>query len=321
MNRLPADCREIEPYLLAVAGGEGDRQAARRVEGHVATCRSCREELRHYRAVDGLVHALRVAPLRGDDATLAHAQLTTRLADLRSRMVSFGIFPSPLGPLLIGRSDQGVALVRYLPPSGALSAQLRAQLGADAIEDPTATEALWAELVEYLEGRRARLDWPLDLRRMRSDFQRRVLEATAALPYGGVTSYAGIATRIGAPAAGRAVAQALRWNPLPIVIPCHRVIGSTGALVGYAGKRVELKQRLLAVEGVKAVAAHHEFRVRREAMYTLMAGEREYCVPTCGSLSSQPLSVLTLFGTRERAEAAGFTPCSSCRPDLHPLPA
>jgi len=141
------------------------------------------------------------------------------------------------------------------------------------------------------------------------------------LPYGAVTSYAGIAARIGAPSAVRPVAQALRWNPLPIVIPCHRVIGNSGALTGYAGRRVELKQRLLAVEGVRTVAVRHDFKVEREAMYTMVTGDREYCVPTCGSLPSQPLSTLTLFGTRERAEAAGFAPCTSCRPDLHPLPA
>ena len=91
------------------------------------------------------------------------------------------------------------------------------------------------------------------------------------------------------------------------MIPCHRVIGSDGDLVGYAGKRVELKQRLLAVEGVNArPAGDHDFKVHREAMYTLMNGEVEYCLPTCGSLAERPLSELTLFGTRERAEAAGF---------------
>jgi methylated-DNA-[protein]-cysteine S-methyltransferase len=321
MSKLAASCREIEPHLLAVATGEADRHATERVEDHVATCPPCRKELGHYRTVDGMVHSLRGAPMAGDDATLARAQLSASLADLRSRMVSFGVFALPLGPMLIGRSEQGVALVRYLPASGALPASVRRLLGDDAVEDRDATESLRAELQDYLEGRRARLDWPLDLRRMSSDFQRRVLEATAALPYGAVTSYAGIAARIGMPSAARSVAQALRWNPLPIVIPCHRVIGSTGALVGYAGKRIELKQRLLTVEGVKTVAARDDFRVPRESMYTLMAGESEYCVPTCGSLSSRPLSVLTLFGTRERAEAAGFAPCSSCRPDLHPLPA
>jgi methylated-DNA-[protein]-cysteine S-methyltransferase len=236
-------------------------------------------------------------------------------------MVTFGIFPSPLGPLLIGRSEIGVALVQYLPASGSLTGRVRRLLGDEAVEDRAATEGLRAELIEYIEGRRARLAWPLDPRRMRSDFQRRVLEATAALPYGAVTSYAGIAARIGAPSAVRPVAQALRWNPLPIVIPCHRVIGGSGALTGYAGRRVELKQRLLAVEGVKTVAARNDFKVDREAMYTMVTGDREYCVPTCGSLLSKPLSELTLFGTRDRAEAAGFAPCTSCRPDLHPLPA
>jgi methylated-DNA-[protein]-cysteine S-methyltransferase len=314
-------CDEIEPDLLAVAIGEASARAVERVDGHVATCRSCREELGHYRVVDGMVGDLRAAPLTGEDGTLARAELVSRLADLRSRMVGYGIFPSPLGPVLIARSEHGVALVQYLHKAGAIPGHVRRLLGEDAVEDRAATETLSAELVEYLEGRRARLDWPLDSGRMRSEFQRRVLEATAALPYGAVASYAGIAARIGAPSAVRSVAQALRWNPLPIVIPCHRVIGSTGALTGYAGKHVELKQRLLAVEGVRTVAAHHDFKVRREAMYTLMDGEREYCVPTCGSLSSQPLSVLTLFGTRERAEAAGFSPCTSCRPDLHPLPA
>lgn len=315
-------CREIEPHLLASAMGEAGPDAVERVRVHVAGCPECREELVRYRAVDSMVDTLRRAPGPDDDATLARAQLTSRLADLRSRLVTFGIFPSPLGPLLIGRSEMGVAVVQYLPASGSLTAHARRLLGEEAVEDRAATDGLRAELLEYLEGRRARLAWPLDPRRMRSDFQRRVLEATAALPYGAVTSYAGIAARIGAPSAVRPVAQALRWNPLPIVIPCHRVIGNDGDLTGYAGRRVELKQRLLAVEGIQAQpAGRHDFKVHRESMYTLMNGEVEYCLPTCGSLAERPISELTLFGTRERAEAAGFAPCSSCRPDLHPLPA
>ena len=241
-------CRAIEPDLLSVAVGEAGPTAAGRVEAHLATCGLCRAELTHYRAVEGMMATLRRAPLPDDDATLARAQLASRLSDLRSRMVGFGIFPSPLGRILIGRSEQGVALVQYLPADGSLSAGVRRLLGEDAVEDRAATEGLRAELVEYLEGGRARLDWPLDLRRMRSDFQRRVLEATAALPYGAVTSYAGIAARIGAPAAVRPVAQALRWNPLPIVIPCHRVLAK-GGLGGYSGEGgVETKRKLLQLE-------------------------------------------------------------------------
>ena len=321
MSPQPSSCRAIEPDLLSVAAGEAGPAAASRVEDHVATCAGCRDELGHYRALEGVMDTLRRTPLADDDPTLSRAQLASRLADLRSRMVGFGIFPSPLGRILIARSEQGVALVQYLPAGGSLPAHVRRLLGDDAVEDRAATEALQAELAEYLEGRRARLDWPLDLRRTRSDFQRRVLEATAALPYGAVTSYGGIAARIGAPSAVRPVAQALRWNPLPIVIPCHRVIGSSGALTGYAGQQVDLKHRLLAVEGVKSVATRDDFKIDRDKMYTLLVGDREYCVPTCGSLSSQPLSRLTLFAARERAEAAGYAPCTTCRPDLHPLPA
>ena len=320
MSEYPS-CRAIEPDLLTVATGEAGAVATERVERHVATCPPCRDELQQYRAVEGVLGALRLAPLFDDDATLSRAQLASRLADLRTRMVGFAVFPSPLGPVLIGRSEHGVALVQYVPESGALPAHVRRLLGDDAVEDRAATEDLGAELLEYLRGDRAHLDWPLDLRRMRSDFQRRVLEATAALPYGAVTSYAGIAARIGAPSAARPVAQALRWNPLPIAIPCHRVIGSGGTLTGYAGKRVDLKQRLLAVEGVKTVATGDGVRIRRESMYALVNGEREYCLPTCGSLLTEPLAGLTLFGTRAGAEAVGLEPCASCRPDLHPLSA
>jgi len=112
------------------------------------------------------------------------------------------------------------------------------------------------------------------------------------------------------------VAQALRWNPLPIVVPCHRVVGSTGALVGYAGSKVGLKQQLLAVEGVRTAAG---LRLPRDTMYVTLPGESGYCLPTCGWISTAEHHRFIFFGARARAEAAGLTPCSDCRPDLHPL--
>jgi methylphosphotriester-DNA--protein-cysteine methyltransferase len=83
---------------------------------------------------------------------------------------------------------------------------------------------------------------------------------------------------------------------------------------------VELKQRLLAMERVKTAPARNDFKLNREAMSTIVTGDREYCVPTCGSRLSQSMSTLTLFRTREGAEAAGFAPWATCRPDLHVLP-
>ena len=191
--------------------------------------------------------------------------------------------------------------------------------GGEAIEDGAEIEALYRDLVEYLAGRRIRLDWPIDLRAVTGGFQRRVLEATARLPYGAVRSYAGIAREIGAPRAVRAVAQALRHNPVPIAIPCHRVIGSSGVLTGYAGDKIGLKRQLLAVEGVHSAQSRRHVRIDRQRMYHLFRDDAEYCLPTCGSLPSTPLGDLTLFGARERAEAVGLRPCSSCRPDVNPL--
>ena len=318
MTRSPATCREIEPDLAALAAGEAGASATEAVEAHTAICPPCRDALRQYRAVEGLMGDLKRAPLPGADATLARAQLESRLADLRSRMVSFGLFSSPLGPILIARSEQGVSMVEYLESEAAAASRLARLAGDAAVERPAEVEALRRDLMDYLHGRRERLDWPLDLRWARSDFQRRVLEATARLPYGAVTSYGHIAREVGAPSATRAVAQALRWNPLPIAIPCHRVVGGTGDLTGYAGKKIDLKERLLALEGVP-VTTHGAHQVERRAMYVQYHAEAEYCVPTCGDLATTPLAELTLFGSREHAEVSGLRPCSSCRPDLHPL--
>ena len=320
MTPSSASCRRIEPDLVALAAGEAAPAAVHAVEEHTALCPPCRDALRQYRAVEGLVADLRRAPLPGADSTLARAQLESRLADLKRRMVSFGLFSSPLGPILIARSELGVSMVEYLESEGAASSRLARLAGEDAVESPAEIEALHRELLDYLHGRRTRLDWPLDLRWVRSDFQRRVLEATVRLPYGAVTSYGHIAREMGTPSATRAVAQALRWNPVPIAIPCHRVIGGTGDLTGYAGNKVGLKQQLLALEGVP-VATHGENQIVRRAMYVQYLAEAEYCVPSCGSLATTPLTQLTLYGSRERAEAVGLQPCSSCRPDLHPLSA
>ena len=146
-----------------------------------------------------------------------------------------------------------------------------------------------------------------------------LFSVAAQLPYAVLSSYGGIARCIGAPASVRAVAQALRHNPIPIAIPCHRVIGSGGDLTGYAGTRIGLKERLLSLEGVPV--GHRARRVERGHMYILGEGEVEYCVPSCGDIGAMSMVDLTLFGSRDRAEAAGLLPCSSCRPDLHPLEA
>jgi methylated-DNA-[protein]-cysteine S-methyltransferase len=319
MSRQPRVCVDIEPALMAAATGEAEPAAVERVQAHLERCAPCAAEYRAYQTLQGMVEALRRAPVPEREVVRARKRLEGRLAEHRHRTLFYRVFPSPLGNLLIAMSESGVSLVEYLWEAGDVRRSRLARLAdVEAVEDGDEVEARYRELIEYLEGRRTRLDWPLDLRLVRSDFHRTVLEATARIPYGAVTSYAGLASSVGRPAAVRAVAQALRWNPLPIAIPCHRVVGASGALTGYAGNRVSLKERLLRTEGVPA--AHGE--IARRAMYVALPEDDSYCLPTCAWLGTfEHPHRLVLFGSRQRAEAAGRKPCPDCRPDLHPLSA
>jgi O-6-methylguanine DNA methyltransferase len=134
----------------------------------------------------------------------------------------------------------------------------------EAVEDGASPRAL-PEFRAYVEGG-AELPWALDLRLARSPFQRKVLARTASIPYGAVVSYKRLASDLGQPRAVRAVAQALRWNPIPVAIPCHRVVGASGLLTGYAGGETGRKRQLLTTEGVPLVPAHNDFAVARGAI-------------------------------------------------------
>ena len=230
------------------------------------------------------------------------------------------MFDSALGPILLAHSEQGVVLLEYLHGRRDLGGSRLARMrGIEAVEDGGESEELYREFRAYVEGRAQQLPWALDLRLARSPFQRKVLERTASIPYGAVVSYKRLASDLGQPRAVRAVAQALRWNPVPIAIPCHRVVGASGLLTGYAGGETGRKRQLLTTEGVPLVPAHNDFAVARGAMYMLAPGDSEYCLPSCPSMETLRSGLLTYFGSRSRAEAVGLHPCTSCRPDLHPL--
>jgi methylated-DNA-[protein]-cysteine S-methyltransferase len=321
MNRMPQVCVDIEPDLIAAATGEAEPVTVNRVEDHIRGCASCDNEYTRYQAIDRVVTTWREAPNATAVVEGARKQLLSRLSDLKHRTFTYRVFPSPLGNILIALSEQGVSLVEYLGRAKNLAQSRLARIeDLEAIEDGAEIEGLYRELMEYLEGKRTQLTWPVDLRLVRSNFHRSVLRATCCIPYGAVMSYAGVACEVGKPTATRAVAQALRWNPLPIVIPCHRVVGSTGTLTGYAGNKTDLKERLLTVEGVPTVKAHHDSKIPHDALYVRFPGDDSYCLPTCPSLTPvEHPNRAVLFGSRERAERAGLQPCSTCRPDLHPI--
>jgi methylated-DNA-[protein]-cysteine S-methyltransferase len=189
----------------------------------------------------------------------AWARLRRRLAERASAAglveVAFERHDSPLGPLVLGATAQGLVRVG-LPAEGeeAVLDELAARISPRLLH--SSREALARarrQLDEYFEGSRRRFDVALDWR-LSLGFRREVLRATARIPYGRTASYREVAARAGSPAAVRAAGTALARNPLPILVPCHRVVPSGGGLGGYRGG-AETKARLLALEGASSDAS------------------------------------------------------------------
>ena len=135
--------------------------------------------------------------------------------------------------------------LRWIDLTDTPAETLAKQLSAKILPDDEPNEAVLVQLHEYLRGNRRTFDLPLDLRG--TPFQVSVWHALAEIPFGETASYGAIAEQVGRPRAVRAVGQAVGANPVAIVLPCHRVIGSSGNLTGYAGG-LPLKERLLALE-------------------------------------------------------------------------
>jgi methylated-DNA-[protein]-cysteine S-methyltransferase len=154
---------------------------------------------------------------------------------------------TPVGRLLVGVSERGLCRVGFDPEPEAELERLARDFGPRVLRTPKALDRVRRELDEYFAGRRRDFDLELDLRAT-PEFHRRVLEELSRVEYGHTTTYGTLALQVGAPRAARAVGTLMNLNPLPIVLPCHRVVGSTGSLVGYGGG-LERKRALLELEG------------------------------------------------------------------------
>jgi methylated-DNA-[protein]-cysteine S-methyltransferase len=177
--------------------------------------------------------------------------LAVRAGDEGLVDVAFEHHASPLGPLLLGATPQG--LVRVGLPSESEEVvldELAARVSARVLRVALAPlDRARRQLDEYFEGRRRAFELELDWQLTRG-FRRDVLRATARIPYGRTASYREIARRAGSPSAFRAAGSALATNPLPIVVPCHRVVPSSGELGSYRGGAAA-KAQLLALEGAR----------------------------------------------------------------------
>ncbi|MCS6926797.1 MAG: methylated-DNA--[protein]-cysteine S-methyltransferase [Candidatus Binatia bacterium] len=317
-SRLP--CGMCENDLIAEAFAEAAPITSRQVSSHVATCRACAALLEQYRQLRVQFHTLPIPGVSVSGLHAARRALDVRLGNLTRPRLFLGIWHSPVGEIRIGKTDTGIALVEFVNPAAprslppALRQTFVVESGGQEIAE------LVHKLADYLSGKRRDLGWIVDDALVRSDFQRQVLQATAAVPYGTVVTYQGLAAAIGHPKAVRAVAQALRHNPVPIHIPCHRVVGSDGSLTGYAGNRLEIKKRILEVEGIPVTETAKGPLVVKDRMYVGWRRDHCFCRPGCPSLKDQPAGDRVLIPSRIRAEEMGYVPCNICRPDAHPLP-
>lgn len=213
---------EIEAFVL----GDVEPEDAQALSLHLIDCESCRTTAVDYAGVRRALSAL--SP---------------------EEAIRWDAFDTPLGVLRIARTGQGVCRISWTDAdTEAFLAALGERFpGRPLLRDPAALAEARQELLEYFAGERARFDLPLDLGPA-TDFEKRVLESVGRVPFGGVVPYAELARRIGRPTAARAVGNAVGRNPVPIVIPCHRVIRSDGTPGGYSGGGPEFKRRLLALE-------------------------------------------------------------------------
>jgi methylated-DNA-[protein]-cysteine S-methyltransferase len=194
---------------------------------------------------DSLEHELRRAvPEAGADLPeLTDAALAAGLLD-----VAYASHDSPLGRLLLACTPKGLVRVAYIDFEGEdqVLRDLAQRVSPRVLSAPRRLDDVRRELEEYFVGTRRAFDVPLDWQLL-TGFGRRVLGATARIPYGSVSTYKGVATGAGSPNAFRAAGNALGSNPMPIVLPCHRVLHSGGGLGGYTGG-LDRKRTLLAIE-------------------------------------------------------------------------
>jgi methylated-DNA-[protein]-cysteine S-methyltransferase len=181
------------------------------------------------------------------DPNPMHERLVADAARQGLLDVAYHIVDSPVGPLLLAATEEGLVRVAFdRQDHDGVLAELAAIISPRILRAPARFEKVTRQLEEYFTGERHAFDVPLDLRLARG-FRRAVLDHLAEIAYGNTESYAQVAAAAGSPKAVRAVGTACALNPLPVVVPCHRVVRSDGSYGQYAGGE-EAKRVLLTME-------------------------------------------------------------------------
>lgn len=219
-------------------------------------------------------------------------------------------FDSPIGPLVVAWNGLGVSAVEAAPDGAAFEATHQARTGRRALRADRLPEALERAIARRLDGdRRVRID--LDLRG-HTDFERDVWRKALEIPRGEVRPYGWIAAEIGRPRAVRAVGTALGHNPVPLIVPCHRVVRTDGTIGQYSLGGPANKRTILAAEGLDPDAL--ELAARTGVRYVGSDTTHVVCLPTCHNAKRITPAHRVPFRSLAAAAGAGYRPCRNCRP-------
>lgn len=217
---------------------------------------------------------------------------------------------SPLGPVYVAHSKAGISTVSRASSAVAFERRFGERFGRPISAEKSVPPAGVRALIRNLKGK-GRRNLRFDLRGL-SDFERAVLHKALEIPSGEVRPYSWIAREIGHPDAVRAAGSALAKNPVPLLIPCHRVVRSDGHIGRYSLGGSRAKRRLLEVEGAEPELLE---RLACEGVRFLGNEEKKhFCFPTCGGIETLVITNKIPFSSEREALAAGYHPCEDCRP-------
>jgi methylated-DNA-[protein]-cysteine S-methyltransferase len=241
----------------------------------------------------------------------SRGKVDTALKRIRRPQAAVGVVKSKLGNLLVAMTARGIVLNHYLEDtSNAAAAVAKLRLAFDPVEDRRAVGDVGEEVNRYLTGAASVLRQNVDLTLAASPFQKKILRKLQEVPRGAVVSYQALGAAVGAPQGARAVGNALHHNPVPIYVPCHRVIASNGAIGGYGGGAAR-KLQLLRSEGF---AVEGDTASLPDTMVWGHKGTKIYCRPGCRTGARVDRARILFFADPEQAQRVGMRPCRICRP-------
>ncbi len=229
---------------------------------------------------------------------------------LRRPQARVGVIPSPLGKLLVAESDRGLAALHFLFISGGERTLEMLRRKFDLIENQASARRIEAEIDRVFAGGFDATTRPVDLSLVESDFQRRAYTLLRKVPAGAVITYQGLAATAGHRDAQRAIGTTMATNPIPIFVPCHRVIKSDGTIGNYGGG-VDNKIKLLRAEGF---AVGRDLRLPSRAVM----GHRRtgiFCRPDCSAARRADPDNALIYADSRHARHEGLRACKLCKPE------